>query len=186
MLFKMIKNSYHLLAFLAALPFLVMVRLTRYVYIAEFISLIPFRIGEIIRYYFYKNTLAACGEDVVISFGTIISYPDTKIGSHVWIGTYNIFGHVDIGNYTLTAQGCDFLSGAHLHGFTDLDTPIRYQPGQPGRIKIGPDIWVGANATVMANIGQGCVVGAGSVVSKDIPDYSIAVGNPARVIRSRK
>lgn len=183
---EMIKKSYHFFSFLAALPFLGMVKLTRYVYVSELISLIPFRIGELIRYYFYKNSLASCGDDVVISFGSIISYPSVTIGSHVWIGTYNIFGNVDIGDYTLTAQCCHFLSGSQHHGFDDIETPIRYQPGVPGRLKIGPDIWVGANSTVMANIGQGCVIGAGSVVTKDIPDYSVAVGNPAHIIRTRK
>ena len=186
MIFKVLQKCYRLSAFLAAVPFLFMAKFNRFVYVAELISLLPFRIGEHIRYCFYKNTLASCGDDVVISFGSIISYPDTTIGSHVWIGAYNIFGHVDIGDYTLTAQACHFLSGSQHHGFDDIETPIRYQPGVPGRIKIGPDIWVGANSTVMANIGQGCVIGAGSVVTKAIPDYSVAAGNPERIIRSRK
>lgn len=179
------KVIYHFIGLLLALPFVLMTKFTRYVYVAELISLIPFRIGEIIRYYFYKNTLAACGDDVVISFGTIISYPSVTIGNHVWIGTYNIFGNVDIGDYAQISQGSHFLSGSHQYGFEDVTSPIKYQKGTPAKIKIGPDIWVGANATVMANIGQGCVVGAGSVVTKDIPDYSIAAGNPARVMRSR-
>jgi Acetyltransferase (isoleucine patch superfamily) len=186
MIFKVLKKCYRFSAFLAVLPFLVMAKLTQYVYVTELISLIPFRIGERIRYYFYKNSLASCGDDVVINFGTIISYPDTTIGNHVWIGTYNVFGRVDIGDFTLTAQGCHFLSGSHHHGIDDLNTPIMYQPGQAERIKIGPDIWVGANVTVMANIGHGCVIGAGSVVTKDIPPYSVAMGNPAHIIRSRK
>jgi len=186
MVFKMLKKCYRFVAFLAAMPFLIMARFITYVYVSELISLVPFRIGEHIRYYFYKNSLASCGDDVVINFGTIMSYPDTTIGNHVWIGTYNTFGQVDIGDFTLTAQGCHFLSGSHHHGIDDLNTPIRYQPGQPERIKIGPDIWVGANVTVMANIGHGCVIAAGSVVTKDIPDFAVVAGNPARVLRSRQ
>lgn len=126
---------------------------------------------------FIKKTLASCGEDVVISFGTIISYPSVTIGNHVWIGTYNIFGNVEIGDYAQISQGSHFLSGSHQYGFDDVTSPIKYQKGTPAKIKIGPDIWVGANSTVMANIGQGCVIGAGSVVTKDIPDYSIAAIN---------
>jgi acetyltransferase-like isoleucine patch superfamily enzyme len=181
----MLRKCYHFVVFFAAMPFLIMTRFSKYVYVSELISLVPFRIGEHIRYYFYKNSLASCGENVVINFGTVISYPDTTIGNHIWIGPYNIFGRVDIGDFTLTAQSCHFLSGPHLHGFDDLSTPIMYQLGHSERLKIGPDIWVGANSTVMANIGHGCVVGAGSVVIKDIPPYSVAVGNPARVIRTR-
>jgi len=124
-MFWLAKKIYHFIAFLGALPFLVMTRFTQYVYVSELISLLPFRIGELIRYYFYKYSLASCGYDVVISFGTIISYPDTTIGNHVWIGTYNIFGRVDIGDFTLTAQGCHFLSGSHHHGIDDLNTSIR-------------------------------------------------------------
>jgi len=186
LMIRLVKNPYHFVAFLAALPFMVMVRFTKYVYVTEWISLIPFNIGELIRYYFYKKTLAACGDDVVISFGSIISYPNTTIGNHVYIGTYNIFGQVDIKDFTITAQGSHFVSGSHQYEIDDTSTPIKYQPGRPKRINIGPDIWVGANVTVMANIGRGCVIGAGSVVTKDIPDYSVAAGNPARVLKYRK
>jgi virginiamycin A acetyltransferase len=185
MIFKMLKKCYHFLAFLAAIPFLFMNKFTKYVYVTELISLIPFRMGELIRYYFYKKTLAECGDNVVISFGSIISYPDATVGNHVWIGTYNIFGHIDIGDFAQISQGSHFLSGAHQYAIDDVSKPIKCQPGHPKRIKIGPDIWVGANSTVMANIGYGCVIGSGSVITKDIPDYSVAAGNPARVIRSR-
>jgi acetyltransferase-like isoleucine patch superfamily enzyme len=156
------------------------------VYVSELISLVPFRIGEHIRYYFYKNSLASCGEDVVIGFGSIFSYPNITIGHHVHIGVYNTFGQVDIGDFTQTAQYCNLLSGAHHHEFNDVNVPIMKQPSHLDRITIGPDVWVGANVTVMANVGHGCVIGAGSVVTKDIPPYSVAAGNPARVIRTRK
>lgn len=92
MIFKMLKKCYHFIAFLAALPFLVMARFITYVYVSELISLVPFRIGELIRYYFYKHSLASCGDDVVIGFGTILSYPNITIGNHVHIRVYNTFG----------------------------------------------------------------------------------------------
>jgi len=186
MIFKALKWCYGFVAFLMVLPFLLMIRFVTYVHVAELVSLVPFRIGEHVRYYFYKHSLASCGENVVISFGTIISYPHATIGSNVWIGTYNIFGSVDIRDCTITAQGCHFLSGKHHHGIDDMNTPIMHQPGNPERIEIGPDVWVGANSTVMADLGRGCVIGAGSVITKNIPEYSVAVGNPARIIRSRK
>jgi acetyltransferase-like isoleucine patch superfamily enzyme len=52
-------------------------------------------------------------------------------------------------------------------------------------VTIGEDTWVGNCAIIMANIGKKCIIGAGSVVTKDIEDYSIVVGNPAKVIRKR-
>ena len=77
------------------------------------------------------------------------------------------------------------MSGSGQHNFDDLDTPIQQQGGKYEKIKIGEDSWVGNGCLIMANIGKKCIIGAGSVVSKDIPDYSIAVGNPAKVIRNR-
>jgi virginiamycin A acetyltransferase len=168
------------------MPLLVMTRFIICVCVSELISLVPCRIGEHIRYYFYKNSLAWCGDDVVIGFGAILSYPNITIGNHVHIGVYNTFGQVDMGDFTQMAQYCNLLSGSHHHEFNDVNVPIMKQPSHLDRIKIGPDVWVGANITVMANAGHGCVIGAGSVVTKDIPPYSVATGNPASVLRSKK
>lgn len=168
------------------LPFLLLTRVSRYVYVAELISLLPFRFGEQVRYEFYKRTLASCGDNVTINFGTVLSYPDITIGSNVWLGTYNIIGHADIRDYVLTAQGCHIVSGAHGHPIERIDMPIIEQQEEQGRVTLGPDIWLGANVIVLANIGHGCVVGAGSVVTRDLPDWAVAVGNPARVLRYRK
>lgn len=156
-----------------------------YVHVAEFASLVPFRFGEAVRYFFYKWTLASCGDDVTINFGTILSYRDITVGNHVWIGTYNIIGHAALRDHTLTAQGCHIVSGANQHGFQTMNIPIMYQEGDGHHVELGPDVWLGAGTIIMANVGKGCVIGAGSVVTKDIPDYSVAVGNPARVIKSR-
>jgi virginiamycin A acetyltransferase len=183
---KSFKFVYRQAASVLVLPFLFLRKVSDYVHVSELISLIPFRFGEYVRYEFYKRTLSSCGRNVNINFGTILSYPDITIGSNVWLGPYNTFGHVDIGDYSLTAQGCHFLSGRRQHGFDQVEFSIMKQPGKARRIRIGPDIWVGANATVLANIGRGCIIGAGSVVVDDIPDWAIAVGNPARVIRLRE
>ena len=185
-MFTFARIIYHCIARVLALPFVLMTKFTRYVYVAELISLIPFRIGEHIRFYFYKKTLTACGDDVIIRFGTIISYPDIKIGNHVYLGVYNTLGLVEIGDFTQTAQHCNLLSGAHHHEFNDANIPIMEQASNLDKIIVGSDVWIGANATIMANIGKGCVIGAGSIVTKEIPPYSVAAGNPAHIIKSRK
>jgi acetyltransferase-like isoleucine patch superfamily enzyme len=77
------------------------------------------------------------------------------------------------------------MNGAEQHGIGRLDVPIREQPGVWPRVTIGRDSWVGDRAIVLADVGKHCVIGAGSVVTRPIPDYAIAVGAPARVIRSR-
>jgi maltose O-acetyltransferase len=70
----------------------------------------------------------------------------------------------------------------------DLATPIQDQGWASGHVTIGPDCWIGMGVSILpgVKIGEGCVIGAGSVVAKDLPDFSIAVGNPAKVIRDRK
>ncbi len=63
--------------------------------------------------------------------------------------------------------------------------PSGNSPGSFPRVTIGRDSWIGDRSIVLADVGRHCVIGAGSVVTKPIPDYAIAVGNPARVIRFR-
>lgn len=161
-------------------------KVSGYTNAAIFVSMFPFRTGNLIRYYFYKYTLKEFGKNVTINYGSIISYKDSKIGDNVWIGVRNIFGQVNIKDNVLTAQGCHFASGKYGHGLERTDIPIIEQHGKHITLLIGPDVWFGANCTTVANVGQGCVIGSGSVVVNDIPDWSIAVGNPCKVIKSRK
>jgi acetyltransferase-like isoleucine patch superfamily enzyme len=73
------------------------------------------------------------------------------------------------------------------HTFVRRDLPIRSQPTEELPITIGDDVWLGASAIVLGgvSIGEGSVVGAGSVVTQDLPPYSIARGVPARVVGVR-
>jgi len=73
----------------------------------------------------------------------------------------------------------------NIHGYQDINTPILHQPViQKNEVEIGEGSWLGENVCVVgASIGKHCVIGANSVVTKDIPSYSVAVGIPARVIK---
>lgn len=73
----------------------------------------------------------------------------------------------------------------NLHGYENIDKPIMFQPIlQNGTVEIGEGTWLGDNVCVLGvHIGKHCVIGANSVVTHDIPDYSVAVGVPARVIK---
>ncbi|HUU39366.1 MAG TPA: acyltransferase [Desulfatiglandales bacterium] len=154
--------------------------------ISELLSLIPFALGLIVRYEFYRRTLSACGHNVFINFGTIFYYPEVSIGDNVVIGMYSTIHHCDFGNDVLIAEGCHFLSGSEYHNFSSIDVPMTQQHGKMKRICIGDDVWVGTNTTVMNDVGDGAIVGAGSVVTKKVEPYSVVAGNPAKVIRKRK
>ena len=109
---------------------------------------------------------------------------DVIIGSDVIIGLGNvIIGPVKIGDAVILAQNVA-VSGLN-HSYEDIHTRIRDQTVSTLPITIEDDCWIGANAVITAGvtIGKHCVIAAGSVVTKDIPPYSIAVGNPARVIK---
>lgn len=73
----------------------------------------------------------------------------------------------------------------NLHGYENPDMPIIKQPiKQNGTVRIGEGSWLGVGVAVIgANIGKHCVIGANAVITKDIPDYSVAVGIPAKVIK---
>jgi acetyltransferase-like isoleucine patch superfamily enzyme len=74
------------------------------------------------------------------------------------------------------------------HRTDDLDTPIRDQGWQARPIEIGADCFIGMTTCIVpgVRIGEGCVIGAGSVVTKDIPPFSVAAGSPARPLRQRR
>ena len=153
--------------------------------ISELLSVIPFAIGVIIRYEFYKRTLRDCGDNVFIMFGTVFYYPQISIGNNVLIGMYNTIHHCDFGNDVMVAESCHFISGSRQYGFNRLDKPMTHQHGKMIRIQVGNDVWIGTNSTIMADIGTGSVVGAGSVVISKVEPFSIVGGNPARILRKR-
>ncbi|OBQ37400.1 MAG: transferase [Anabaena sp. MDT14b] len=113
---------------------------------------------------------------------------NVKIGTNTFIGPYTVIygqGNVYIGNNSLIAMHCRILSSSHV--IAAKDDLIRYQPDILTPTTIGEDVWLGAGVTVLGGvtIGDGCIVGAGAVVTKDLPPYSIAVGVPAKVVRTR-
>ena len=106
------------------------------------------------------------------------------IGDRTRIGLGNtIIGPVTIGNDIRFAQNV-VLSGLN-HNYTDITSPIHAQGVSIAPIVIDDETWIGANVVVVAGvtIGKHCIIAAGSVVTKDIPPYSVAVGNPARILK---
>jgi len=171
----------------AILPLAAVSRLSDYIFrtVSETLSLIPYLFGTIIRYEFYRWTITRCGKNVAIGFGTIFFYRDIKIGDNVLIGNFNIVHYCDFGSYVVIADGCQFLSGSKYHNFDRTDVPIALQGGRLRRITVGDDCWIGANATIMNDVGEGAIVGAGAVLLDPAEAYAVTVGNPARFIKRR-
>jgi acetyltransferase-like isoleucine patch superfamily enzyme len=108
------------------------------------------------------------------------------IGDRCLIGKGSgIVGHdaIDIGDDVFTGHNV-YITDAN-HGYEDPDVPIGRQFADPRPVRIGAGSWLGHGTIVLggASIGRHVVVGAGSVVTGDLPDFSVAVGNPARVMR---
>lgn len=152
---------------------------------SQLVSLIPGLIGVYLRWGFYRQVLPRCARDAWIGFGTILASPNARIGDTVHVGPLCVLGDVTLEDDVLLGSNVSIINGSRQHGIDRLDIPVREQPGHWPHVTIGCDSWVGDRAIVMADVGRHCVVGAGSVVVKPVPDYAIVVGNPARVIRKR-
>jgi len=135
------------------------------------------------------------GKNVLIQYKTWLACfplltgeekPILKIGNHTSIGHFNHIcatKSIVIENYVLTADKV-YISD-NLHSYENPTIPIIQQPiKQIKTVVIGEGSWIGENVAIMgASIGKNCVIGANAVVTKDIPDYSVAVGNPAKIIK---
>lgn len=110
---------------------------------------------------------------------------DVIIGDHTRIGLHcTIIGPVNIGNHVNLAQGITVT--ALNHNFADGELRIDQQGVSTQPVSIGDDVWIGTNAVILpgVTIGKHVVIAAGAVVTKDIPDNSLAMGVPATVRKS--
>lgn len=151
---------------------------------SESIARIPGLRGVYSRQAFYGSTLEHCGADVYFGWLSVFSMTEARVGDRVYIGRFCSLGFADLGDEVMLADGVQILSGGHEHTRGNSTVSMQSQPQHYQRVSIGRGSWIGAGAVIMANVGEQCVIGAGAVVNKPIPSYSIAVGVPARVVRS--
>jgi len=129
--------------------------------------------------YVGRNTLIYC------KGGSIVCGAGVNLGANCTLFSSN---HLSVGAGTMVAAYSYFLSG----GAYEIGSPVPFceQDGMQtaGPLTIGENCWIGARVTVLdaANIGAHCVIGAGSVVTRPVPPHSLALGVPARVVRSLK
>lgn len=152
---------------------------------SQALSLVPGLCGVYLRRAFYRWVLLGCGEGACITFGTILSHATAEIGQNVYIGAYCVLGDVTLEDDVLIGSHVSIINGSAQHGTDRLDLPVREQPGIFPRVTIGRDTWVGERSIVMADVGRHCVVAAGAVVTKPVPDFAVVAGTPARLVRYR-
>ncbi|MGQ9523491.1 MAG: acyltransferase [Armatimonadota bacterium] len=146
---------------------------------------LPGALGSVIRVALLQWMAKSCASRVRIEMGTIFSNPEVEILEHAYIGAFCSIGWARIGEYALLGTGVHVVSGPRVHRFERTDVPIALQGGEPRMVTIGRGSWVGNGAIVMADVGEECVIGAGAVVTKPVPPWSIAVGVPARPVAKR-
>lgn len=114
--------------------------------------------------------------------------PSLSIGDYVTVGRGSIIsvkGACTIGSYVLIGPNVQIQDSNHS---TNRENLIKFQRATVKPITIGNDVWIGAGAKILAGvtIGDGAVIGANAVVTKDIPEFAIAVGCPAKVVKFRE
>lgn len=143
----------------------------------------------VLRTFFFRIILKKCGRGAYIDYRTYIRYASrVSVGARTWInrGCRFFASHhfrdveIRIGDHVAIAPECCFLAAGH-------DYHDRTLPDTAATITVGDYAWIGARTTILpgVSIGEGAVVGADSVVTHDIPPWSVAVGSPAKVIRER-
>ncbi len=152
---------------------------------SQFLSLFPGLLGNYLRQQFYCMSIAECHDDCCIEFGTRLNQRGIEIGHRVYVGTNCCIGLCKIGDDVMLGSNVDIISGKRQHYFGSLDLPMREQGGELEQITIAEDSWLGNSSVIMASVGKKSIVAAGSVVTKDVPPYSIVGGNPAKVLRNR-
>lgn len=135
------------------------------------------------------------GSNFRVGRGAIISAPHSLlVGNNVAVGPRSVIQvNGSIGNFAMIGMHVQIV-GREDHAVDEIGVPMLHstwvadrEPRPRDAVHIGSDVWVGASSVILSGvtIGDGAIVGAGSVVTRDIPAYAVSVGNPARVVGRR-
>lgn len=143
--------------------------------------------AKAVRLFFARRILKKVGKEINIEKGAVIN-GQVSVGNYSGIGVNcELYGPVLIGEHVM--MGPEVVIYTQNHAFGRVDVPIQEQGYDEFRpVTIGNDVWIGRRVIILpgVNIGEGCIIGAGAVLAKDVPPYSIVVGNPGKIVKSRK
>ncbi len=136
-----------------------------------------------------RGMLLYMGRDVNVEQGAVFGDGrNIRIGDSSGLGiNCRMYGPVSLGKHVM--MGPDVMVITSNHRSDRLDVPMTQQGGTgPHPVVIGDDVWIGARVIILpgVTVGNGAVLAAGSVVTKDVPAYAVVAGNPARMVRDRR
>lgn len=148
---------------------------------------LPTKLGIGIRYIFAKRLAMQCGDNVALFDSVyVLHWENIEFGDHISIHPMCYLdgaGGLKIGSNVSVAHGTSILT--FDHDYQDANLLIREAPSKMLPVTIGEDVWIGAGVRILGGctIGNHVVIGAGAVVTRDIPSNSLAIGVPAQIVR---
>ncbi len=144
-------------------------------------------VGNSLRVFFARGMASCIGQGVIIETGCHF-HRDLVLGDYSGIGIKcRIYGPVKLGRYVM--MGPEVVIHTQNHRHDRVDVPMCQQGHEERRpVTIEDDVWLGERVIILpgVTIGKGSIIGAGAVVSKDVPPFSVVVGNPAVVVKRRR
>jgi acetyltransferase-like isoleucine patch superfamily enzyme len=167
-----------------------MLRFQYYRYAEQLFWMVCDLLPPFLRKPIFKLTFKRLGAGAIIDYGVYVRYPwivsigDGSIlnqGCRIYPSFLVKSTEIVIGNGVALSPGVTLCGASHDYGSLDLSD-------KAGTIRIHDRVWIGANTIILpgVEIGEGAVIGAGSVVAKDVPPWSIGMGNPLAVVKSRE
>lgn len=152
--------------------------------IAQLLALAPGLPGAYVRGAYYFGTLQDCSWETHIGFGSMFVHREASLARHASMGAYCVIGHACIGEATMIGSRVSIPSGKRQH--LDRDGSLSSSEGSFERVSVGSGTWVGEGAILLASVGKRCIVSAGAVVTREMPDDTVVAGNPAQPVRDAR